>query len=174
MENKSLKKMIIDGLMIAIVFLATYFTKIPSPIPQSYVNLGDAVIIVAALLFGKRNALIAGAIGSALTDLAVGSFIYAPVTFVVKGLEGLVMGILAEKLGNKTLSRIITILIGMFIMVFGYFISEATFLGMIDDTLGWAAAVVDLPLNIFQGIACAVAGYALSYILSKNKAINYN
>jgi len=173
MQNRSLKKVVIDGLMIAIVFLATYFTRFPGPIPPGYINLGDAVIIVAALLFGKRNALLAGAIGSALADFAVGALIFVPVTFIVKGLEGFIMGIIVEKIGNKKVSEIVAIVIGMAIMVFGYFIAEATFLGLLDETLGLTAAFAELPLNVVQGLACAVAGYALVYILSKNKSLSY-
>ena len=173
MGNKSLRKIVTDGLMIAIVFLATYFTKFPGPVPPGYINLGDAVIIVCAIIFGKRNALIAGALGSALADFAVGALIYVPVTFVVKGFEGLIMGLIIEKAGNKRVTQIAAIVAGMAIMVLGYFFAEATFLGAIDSSLGWVAAEADMPLNAIQGIASAVIGYALSFVLAKNKAISY-
>lgn len=173
MENKSLRKLIIDGLMIAIVFLATYFTKFPSPLPNGYINLGDAVIIVAALLFGKRNALIAGAIGSAFSDFALGYLIYVPVTFIVKGLEGYIMGLIAEKIGNKKVSQVVSIVVGMCIMVFGYFIAEASVLGMIDSNLGLSAAIINLPFNVVQGLASGILGFALVYMMAKNKAISY-
>ena len=62
MQNSTLKKLIMNGLMIALVFLATYFTRIPTMIlPGGYFNLGDAVIILAAFLLGPTGGSIAGA-----------------------------------------------------------------------------------------------------------------
>lgn len=95
MRNNSVKKLAMNGLMIALVFLTTYFTRIPTPLPGGYFNLGDAVIMLAAAFLGPIGGLIAGSIGSAFADLAAGAFIFAPITLVVKGIEGLVVGLLA-------------------------------------------------------------------------------
>jgi uncharacterized membrane protein len=93
MNKISTKKIILNGVMIALVFLATIFTRIPGPIPPGYINFGDTVIIVAAILLGKNSGFIAGAFGSALADAIVpGGIIFAPVTFIVKGLEGYLVG----------------------------------------------------------------------------------
>jgi Predicted membrane protein len=171
MENKSLRRLIVDGLMIAIVFLATYFTKIP--VIQGYINVGDAVIIVAAILFGKKNALLAGAIGSALSDFALGYMIYIPATFIIKGFEGFLMGLIIEKIGKKPVTQIIAVIIGMAVMVLGYFVAESSILSLIDSELGLTQAIASLPYNIIQGVVSAVLGYGLSFVLAKNKAISY-
>jgi Predicted membrane protein len=157
--------------MIALVFLATYFTKIP--VMQGYINIGDAVIIVAAILFGKKNALLAGAIGSALSDFALGYMIYIPATFIIKGFEGFLIGLIIEKLGKKRITQIVAVIIGMAVMVLGYFIAESSILSLIDSELGLVQAVASLPYNIIQGVASAVLGCGLSLVLSKNKAISY-
>lgn len=86
-----------SGVMIALVFLATYFTRIPTPLPGGYFNLGDAVIMMAAAFLGPAGGLIAGSIGSGFADIAAAAFIYAPITLVVKGIEGLVVGLLISK-----------------------------------------------------------------------------
>lgn len=95
MKDDSVRKLAMNGLMIALVFLATYFTRIPTLLPGGYFNLGDAVIMMAAAFLGPIGGLIAGGIGSAFADLAAGAFIFAPITLVVKGIEGLVVGLLA-------------------------------------------------------------------------------
>ena len=97
MKNDSVRKLAMNGLMIALVFLATYFTRIPTLLPGGYFNLGDAVIMMAAAFLGPIGGLTAGSMGSAFADLAAGAFIYAPVTLVVKGIEGLAVGLLAAK-----------------------------------------------------------------------------
>jgi len=169
------KKMILNGLMIALVFIATKFTAIQGPIPPGFVNLGDAVIIIAAILFGGRTGMLAGAFGSALADLASFAYIYIPVTFIVKGLEGLVIGIVASKINGSTnlkenrnfLIGLIASIIGAFIMIAGYFVAEAYILGFIDKKLGFTAAVTNLPFNIVQGVASVAVGYSLTLLLIK-------
>lgn len=162
----SINRIAINGLMIAMVFLATYFTHIPTPIPGGYFNLGDVVIMTAAIIFGKTSGLLAGAIGSCLADIALGSFIFAPVTFVVKGLEGLTAGAVARK------SSGVAVVLGSAVMVAGYFTAEACVLGLIDSTFGYAAAVAELVPNLVQGIASSIVAYLLSALLSKYKLMN--
>lgn len=105
MKNDSVRKLAMNGLMIALVFLATYFTRIPTFLPGGYFNLGDAVIMLAAAFLGPVGGLIAGAVGSAFADLAASAAIFAPITLVVKGIEGLVVGLLAAKYMRSTLRK---------------------------------------------------------------------
>lgn len=79
----------INGLMIALVFVVTRFTSIPTPV--GYFNIGDVAIMVTAVLLGKNSGFAAGAIGSAIADISSGYYIFAPVTFIIKGLEGYVI-----------------------------------------------------------------------------------
>lgn len=60
---------------------------------QFYFNLGDTVILICAYLFGPIPAMLAGGLGSFLGDLTVypATMLY---TLVIKGLEGLVAGLL--------------------------------------------------------------------------------
>jgi uncharacterized membrane protein len=81
------------GVLTAMAIVATMFTKIPTPLPQGYFNLGDAVVLTAAALFGSRTGAFVGGIGSMLADIFLGGYIFAPITLVVKGLEGFVAGL---------------------------------------------------------------------------------
>jgi uncharacterized membrane protein len=159
--------------MIALVFLATYFTRIPTPLPGGYFNLGDAVIMLAAAFLGPIGGLAAGAIGSALADLAAAAFIYAPITFVVKGIEGLVIGLIAAKglkitaAGKFNARLFIGVIAGAVIMAAGYFTAEAFVLNLFAEGFGLAAAATELPANILQGGLSAVLGYILVAVLLK-------
>jgi uncharacterized membrane protein len=161
-------KIVLNGLMIAMTFLATYFTHIPTPVPGGYFNLGDAVILTAAVLMGKTSGVVVGAIGSCLADVAYGAFIFAPVTFVVKGLEGLAAGVIARK------SIAAAAGLGSVVMIAGYFLAEALILGLIDNAFGFAAAYAELFPNLLQGAISAVVAYILSALISKHKLINYS
>jgi uncharacterized membrane protein len=97
------KDIAIAGLFIALTFITTYFSGqfIKSPVPGGYLNIGDAVIFIAAILFGPMIGFLAGSIGSALSDVAFSSYMFAPGTFVIKGLEGFIAGVVYRYLIRK-------------------------------------------------------------------------
>mgnify|MGYP000851911128 CR=1 FL=1 len=165
------KTIVTNGLMIALVFLATRFTAIPGPIAPGYINLGDVVIMAAAIIMGSRTGFIAGAFGSMLADIAYSAFIYAPITFIVKGLEGYVVGKIAsrENTGNKSfyIKNAVAAIIGAVVMVAGYFLTEAFILSFIDSTFGYTYAISNLPMNLVQGGLSTVVGYLFANILLK-------
>lgn len=186
MNGNPLRKLVLNGLFITLVFLATYFTRIPTPLPGGYVNLGDAVIMLAAACLGPVGGLIAGAAGSVVADLAAGAVLFAPVTFIVKGTEGFAVGIIVarkhaapadaadsqRKMGAPAHYRlVIAVFVGALIMVAGYFLAEAFILGMFDKAFGLAAAVSELLPNLLQGVSSAILGYILILILSRQGKI---
>ena len=171
MKKSTTKRIVMNGLMIALVFLATYLTRIPTPLPGGYFNLGDTMIMAAAIVLGRNTGLIAGAFGSCLADMASGSFIFAPFTFVIKGLEGYLTGLAAvSDTSSRTipvLKYVLAVTVGAVVMVGCYFISETFILGYFDKTFGLAAAVTEFPANLVQGGIGAVAGYIISVLLAK-------
>jgi uncharacterized membrane protein len=91
-----------NAAFIALVTASTLLIKIPVPVTQGYINLGDAAVIIAALLFGPRTGLIAGGIGLALADWLGGYAHWAPFTLIIKGLEGFLVGLIATRAsGNQ-------------------------------------------------------------------------
>ncbi len=176
MKKISTVKIVLNGLMIAFVFLATYIIRIPTA-TGGYVNIGDAAIIVAAILLGKNAGFIAGAIGSCIADLAAGYALYAPATFVIKGIEGYVVGLIAWKAidayknklnKNEDSIRLAAAVVGAAIMVVGYFLAEAFVLSLIDKSLGLTAAFTEILPNTVQGAVSVVLGYLVSTVLLKN------
>ena len=170
MNSVSTKKLVLNGLMIALVFLTTYFTRIPGPIYPGYINFGDILIMVAAILLGRGTGLASGAIGSAIADIAAGGMIFAPITFVVKGLEGYIAGVIAdsaEKNAHGEARRLAAVVISAAVMVAGYFIAEWLLLPFVDKTFGYTAAIAELVPNLVQGGVSAVAAYVLVSLLDR-------
>ena len=154
------KRIAVTGILTAMAFVATMFTRIPTPIIHGYFNLGDTVILIAGAMFGGFTGAFAGAVGSAAADLAAGSYIFAPITLIVKGLEGYITGMASGaglrghasdvlKRGNRRL--IAALACGAAVMVGGYFIAEAAALSLFDRAFGLGAAVAELPFNLAQG-----------------------
>ncbi len=166
-SSKKLVSLIYCALAIAMVTLSTMIIKIPTI--KGYINFGDIFIFSIAVLLGKKTGFIAGAMGSALADLMVGFAIYAPGTFVIKGLEGLICGIIADRLslgGNKTMSLAIGTACGALEMVGGYFLYEALVFGL-------PVGLASIPGNLLQGGISAVV--AVPVILAiKKTGINFS
>ena len=78
----SARELCVTAVMTALVFLATFVPRIP--IPLGYAHLGDAVIFLLALLLGRREALIAACLGSALSDVMGGFFPWIVPTLFIK------------------------------------------------------------------------------------------
>ena len=55
--------LVMTGLMMCLVMVATMFIKIPIPMTQGYVHLGDSMIFLAVLILGKKYGAAAAGIG---------------------------------------------------------------------------------------------------------------
>ena len=64
--NKKTKLIVLNGLMVAIVCLATMIIQIPVPLTEGYVNIGDSIIFISSILFGPITGMISGGVGSCL------------------------------------------------------------------------------------------------------------
>lgn len=92
----SQKDIAIVGMMIALVFVGTFYFKIPTTF--GYTHLGDCMIILATCLLGTKRGAIAGALGAGLADLIGGYTIWVLPTMSFKASWVLVMGLVAFKL----------------------------------------------------------------------------
>ena len=159
MNNKT-KLIVLNGLMIAFVCVATMVIQIPVTLTQGYVNIGDSIIFVTSIVFGPIPGMIAGGIGSALADILTGYSHWAIFTLIIKGLEGYIVGIIVRK-NTNLIKNILAALIGVIFMVCGYLIAGAFLQGSFIVSLG------SVPSNIIQGFICMIIGLPLSsYLLS--------
>jgi uncharacterized membrane protein len=130
------------AIMTALVLALTLLIHVPTPI-GGYAHLGDIAVNFAALAFGPIIGLISAGIGTALADVLGGYASFAPLTLVVHGLQGLVVGLIYWR-KRSTTTLIAAVVVGAVIVVAGYFIGEALFYG------GPAEASLEIPSNIVQ------------------------
>ena len=71
----------------ALVFLFTFLIRVPTVL--GYIHLGDAFVLLYAAVSGDPLALLVGALGEGLADVAGGYFQYAPATMLIKALIAL-------------------------------------------------------------------------------------
>jgi uncharacterized membrane protein len=135
------KKITLLAMFTAIIFVFTFYLKIPSPL-GGYLNCGDMMIFITAFLTGN-SAVFPAAIGSALADIAGGYTVYVPATIVIKGVIALLAGILLRKKCDFV-TLFTACLLGEVIMTGGYFVYE-----ILVFNIGYA--VGNLPFNLMQG-----------------------
>ena len=165
MKNRHLRKTVQAALFAALTCIATMLIQIPVPSTGGYLNLGDAVILLGALLLGPAYGFAAGGLGSMLADLLSGYAQYAPGTLVVKGLCALVAALLWKKLSAVFPRTPVATLAAAcasaeLVMVFGYFVYEAFLLGY------GIAAIAAVPGNLIQGAAGVILAVPLFWQLN--------
>lgn len=166
-KNKPLFKLTLSAIFAALIFAATYFA-IPIPGGQGFVNLGDGIILVAAVWLGPLWGGIAAAVGAGLTDLILGYVYYAPATFVIKWLMAVVMFLILKSLSKSqthtTIKIISSGLVAELVMVTGYFIYEIFLYGI-------GVALFDILANLVQGIVGITVSTIILSILSGTNLI---
>lgn len=162
--NKKTKTLVLAALFAALTCVATMVVKIPSPL-KGYINLGDCMVLLAGWLLPPGFSFLAAGLGSALADVFSGYFVYAPVTFAVKGLMAICAFFICKKLSAKTgelISAIVSGIAAEVIMVAGYYIFEGFM-------YGFGASLVNIPPNAVQGVAGIVIGVLLLKVFRKTK-----
>lgn len=131
---------------------------------------GDSVayrnkILLSGFMLSPLYGFLAAGVGSALADLFSGYVVYAPATFIIKGVMALIayygFKIMCNKLGN-TPSKIVSGAISEIIMVLGYFVFEGFMYGFIPSA-------VNIPANAVQGVAGLILGVTLVRVFEKHK-----
>lgn len=165
-SNKKIatRDLVETALLIALVFIATRFINIRLPIASTggLVHLGNAMLFISAIVFGKKKGAIAGAFGMGLFDLLSEWAIWAPFTFVVRGVMGYIIGSIAwssNKKGNNTIANVVGIVISGIWMIFGYYITEIILYG------NYIKAITSIPGNITQIVIGLVVGVPIARVL---------
>ena len=164
MKRKIEKKQIalrlaLAGVMAALVAVSTFFVQIPIPQTGGYLNFGDIMIFVSALMFGPIVGGLAGSIGSALSDVVGGYGLFAPFTFIIKGAEGAIAGVISNRISIRR--DVLAVVFAGSEMVIGYFLAE-----FFPIQLGWAA-LAEVPGNILQVTIGAIVGIPIAIMLRK-------
>lgn len=98
-QKFSVNDIAIVGLMSALVFIGTFYFKIPSLL--GYTHLGDCMLILAVAMLGTKKGAISGAIGAGLSDLLGGYTTWVIPTMIIKASWAIIMGLVAYKLFEK-------------------------------------------------------------------------
>ncbi len=162
---KDAKPLAFAALFAALCFVGTLIVQIPAPL-GGYLNIGDVFVLLAGWCLGPLYGGIAAAVGSALADI-VAFPLYAPATFIIKGLDAVaayaLWAICKKAFTAKKadiLCRVIGATVGEAVMFIGYALFDCAMAGM-------GAAVANMPFNGIQAGLCIIGGCLLIGALAR-------
>ena len=147
MKDKNIKNMVYTSMFAALICVATFIIKVPSVVTNGYTHLGDGFIFIAVILLGEKNGAWAGAIGASLADIIGGYSIYALPTFIIKGIMGLMMGTVIERLPDTNNKWVMGAGLGSLWQIFGYYVVGSLMVGNFITTIS------EIPGNGIQSAA---------------------
>ncbi|MEI6286144.1 MAG: ECF transporter S component [Bacillota bacterium] len=150
------------ALLTALVLLATAVLKIPTF--NGYAHLGDALIMAVAVGHSRRAGMVCGAFGTAMADVLGGYFIWAPFSFVIHGLQGYLVGLIANRQSSR-LRKILAMTVGGIIMIVLY--QTVTL-----EIYGWAGFITALYGNIAQAIVGVIGGMLFAPVIERAGPVN--
>lgn len=166
-EDEKIKILIMTGLMIAVVFVSGSIIKIPTL--NGFMQPGDCMVLLSGVLLGRKYGTAAGAIGMALVDIFGGYLIWAPFTFVIKGLMAFSVAVIIERFKNKTFKvYFVAFIIAGIIDLVGYFIANAIMGGVIlGASNGFVGSIAYAAMHLPGDTAQVILGIVIALPLAK-------
>lgn len=158
--TQSIRKLTTAGVLAAAIILLTTLVSIPMPGGLGYINLGDVGVLLAGVLLGGGWGALCAGTASAISDILLGWGVYAPATFVIKGLVALLSGLLFHV--TKRNLRYVFLFVSALIVPLGYFIFETILYGT-------GAAMPNVVFNTMQCLVGATVATALIAVLQKTQ-----
>ena len=148
--KSSLQKLVLLALISALNVAVARIFLIPVPFTNGNLNLCDAGIVLAALLYGRRAGATVGALSGLLLDLLGGYPQYMLFSLVIHGAQGAVVGAFYKS--KRHFWKILGLAVG--VLVGGSFIADSLL-------YGFAAGFLGLGTNLLQGLCGTSVGYFL-------------
>ena len=164
MKNLKIQSMVSGAIFAALICVSTMF--FPVSIGHGFVNIGDCFVILSGCLLGGGFGIAAAAIGASLADILLSYAIYAPATFVIKGLMSFFAALIFNRFRKRSifLGSIIACIVSEAIMIIGYFTYESF-------TFGFGGAIAGITGNLLQGIVSSVFAVVILTIFNKNASL---
>ena len=178
-EQKLLVKICAVAMMAAIVFVGNYLrVKIPVSLGgTTSFTLANILCALAGLLLGPWWGGLAAGMGSAIYDMLDPEYIIeAPITFLTKGMYGLVAGLMLyyvfknsrEKYGSQAVATACAAAAYLLVYSVKNFFFNAMFLeGLTEPIQCWIVVASKLPASITNGVIAVIFAPILGVALMK-------
>ncbi|MCL1950139.1 MAG: ECF transporter S component [Turicibacter sp.] len=156
---KKVQDLVQTSMFIALVFLATSSVRVPVVPGAGLIHTGTVILFIVACAFGPLKGALAGSLGMALFNLTTEWAVWAPYTFVIRFVMGLIIGSIAYSQGRKGRSWKMNLL-ALFISALWFlpttYIAQMMIQGI--EFGDWRIPLLALPGNLAQLALALVIG----------------
>ena len=167
------KELSLIAIFTAVNFISTTMIQVYIPATKGYFNIGEVMLYFSALMFGPLIGGISGGLGSAIADLVSGYAHYAIGTLVIKGVEGVIVGLLGGFIRkfSGTLVRGLVVLAALTASTLMFIIGSTYYSGHTEVSLGlpylgYSSLMVFIPVT-FWALPASVLFITLVYTALK-------
>ena len=155
------KDLTLTALFAALIFVGTYFFKIPFSFAGGYTHLGDGLLIISVLFLGLKRGTIATAIGMGLSDFIGGYMIWVLPTICFKTVWAFMVGLFAYKLcKGKTYGWYLGAIWGGLLQIIGYTLTKIPLYGL-------KPALIELPILTAQTVIGVIIAVVVNNVERK-------
>ncbi|MFL0196649.1 ECF transporter S component [Clostridium sp. WILCCON 0269] len=178
LNNFKVRDMVQVALMAAITYIATAIINIPTGVIfKGVVHLGDSMVLLGAILLGKKKGFFSAAVGMCLFDILSPYAIWAPFTFFIKGIMAWTAATIAYRKGydgEKFWNNVFAFVAACIWMVIAYYAVGVLMMHFVTN-ISFSKAIVlsaaEIPGNIAQSLVGIAIALPLSKILKTKKLI---
>lgn len=169
-------KIAVAAVMAALVYWGSQMQiQIPAIVGFSRFHLGNILCALSGLLLGPWWGGLAAGLGSALFDLMNPAYITeAPITFVTKGIYGLVAGAVfvyvfrrRSNYAAEVVSTVCAAVSYILIYLVKNFFYNNMLLGGLNASASWVAMLEKVPSSVFNGAVAVIFAPILGVAISK-------
>ncbi|MGI6205830.1 MAG: ECF transporter S component [Anaerovoracaceae bacterium] len=149
---------VLGGVMAAVIFAVTCIS-IPNGV-GGYTHLGDAMVVLALMMLGKKIGAAAAGIGAMLSDIILGYTMWAPFSLIAKVVMVLVICVLLDRGRGR--------IWWLFSMIVGFLVETVIYSGaayFLEGGIG--GSIAEASGMIVQGILGIVVGGIATAAVSK-------
>ena len=175
-SGKLVLRLCVAAMMAALVFLGSKLEiRTPSILGVTRFHLGNIMCALSGVLLGPWWGGLAAGLGSMLYDLTNPDFIAEFfVTFISKGLYGLVSGVFFVYIFKKKESYVpmlVSTIAGAVYYIIFYlgktYFYKGLFLGGLTPSAAWVATVAKMPSSFFNGAVAIIVAPLLALAIRK-------
>ena len=173
-SNLKIKDMVQVALMAAVTYIATSVINIPTgAVFKGVVHLGDSMVLLSAVLLGKKKGFFSAAIGMGLFDILSPYAIWAPFPFFIKGIMAWIAAAIAYRgdyNGEKLWNNAMAFAAACLWMISAYYIAGVLLMHYVTNInfhQAFVLSAAEIPGNIAQSIVGMAIALPLAKVLKK-------
>lgn len=167
-RRNGLKYLTLSAFFAALIAAAiAYLPKLP--IAHGFVHIADSLVFLAASVLPLPYSVFACALGGGLADVLCGYAVYAPASFVIKGVTALFFRAALSRCGNVDrvvcVRNLMALIPSALACCGGYFLYELAL-------YGFGAAIVGIPMNLIQVAVGGALFVLIGLLIDKTRLLS--